>query len=81
MLFPDYFYSFLHHYISSLSDPDFGTNNSIFHVFVSSNSDSNETPLIADSDAKIDRIYFDFDKITSILDLDYELSKKGISKV
>ncbi|KAH6570246.1 hypothetical protein BASA60_007850 [Batrachochytrium salamandrivorans] len=61
--FPDYFYTFLHHYVASLSDPYYASNLAQYHVFLT----NNPTAVIADSDAKVDRIYLDFDRIADAL--------------
>ena len=55
--FPEYFYSFLHQYMGTITDPSSG-----------------RTPVLPDTDSfgegddRIDRIYYDFDKISYFLD-------------
>ncbi|KAI8900262.1 hypothetical protein BC833DRAFT_582478 [Globomyces pollinis-pini] len=61
--FPECFYSFLHHYIASISDPHFAPNNLNHHVYLS----ANPNPLVADADARIERLYLDFDRIANVL--------------
>ena len=61
--FPECFYSFLHPYMAQLSDPMLGPSLSQYQVFLSTSA----SPIIADADAKIDRIYFDFDTISESL--------------
>nr|KAJ3420459.1 Serine/threonine-protein kinase [Polyrhizophydium stewartii] len=63
--FPEYFFSFLHPYVASLSDPYFASNMAQYHVFLANSANA----VIADMDAKIDRIYFDFDKIAEALEI------------
>jgi phosphoinositide-3-kinase regulatory subunit 4 len=54
--FPDYFYSFLHQYMSLITEPASGR----AHVEA-------ETGNMGESDDRIDRIYLDFDKISYFL--------------
>lgn len=56
--FPEYFYSFLHQYMGLITDPSSG-----------------RTPVVPDSnfgeaDERIDRVYYDFDKISYFLGYD-----------
>eukprot|EP00842_Homolaphlyctis_polyrhiza_P006602 jgi/Hompol1/6943/HPOL_000975-RA len=62
--FPEYFYSFLHQYMASLSDPYYAANSPQYHVFLANNAPA----VVTDADAKIDRIYFDFDKIAQVFE-------------
>jgi hypothetical protein len=65
--FPHYFYTFLYQYISSVSDAYEPSNDPI----TKTNTFNLPSPLanneIADADAKIERIYRDFDKIAFFL--------------
>lgn len=54
--FPEYFYSFLHQYMSSITDPS-SARNSILP----------ESANFGDADDRIDRVYNDFDKISYFL--------------
>ena len=65
IVFPEYYYSFLHFYIAALSDPFFAAESPNHHVFLS----NRPKVTIADADAKIDRIYFDFHQIAVSLNL------------
>ncbi|KAJ3279418.1 Serine/threonine-protein kinase, partial [Borealophlyctis nickersoniae] len=62
-IFPDYFYTFLHNYIASLTDPHSAASSSVYHA----HSPASSAPVIADADAKIERIWNDFDKIAEAL--------------
>jgi phosphoinositide-3-kinase regulatory subunit 4 len=55
-IFPDYFYDFLHQYMLDLTDPSSGQKPVIL-----------ESANFGESDDKIDRIHFDFDKISYFL--------------
>jgi len=55
-VFPDYFYNFLHQYMEVITDPSSG------HI-PSSGASKNE----GEADTRIDRVYFDFDKISYFL--------------
>jgi phosphoinositide-3-kinase regulatory subunit 4 len=54
--FPDYFYSFLHQYMHLITDPSSGLN-------PITSADAN----LGESDERIDRVYYDFDKISYLL--------------
>lgn len=54
--FPEYFYSFLHQYMSSITDPS-SARNSVLP----------ESANFGDADDRIDRVYHDFDKISYFL--------------
>ncbi|KAI9673079.1 MAG: Serine/threonine-protein kinase [Trizodia sp. TS-e1964] len=62
--FPEYFYSFLHQYMGSITDPSLG-----------------RSPITADSinlgeaDDRIDKIYYDFDKISYFLGYENETAE------
>ncbi|KAL8713027.1 MAG: hypothetical protein Q9220_002887 [cf. Caloplaca sp. 1 TL-2023] len=62
--FPEYFYSFLHQYMSLITDPSSGRRP------VSPNKDN-----FGDADDRIDRVYFDFDKISFFLGYENEKDK------
>ncbi|KAH7031153.1 phosphoinositide 3-kinase regulatory subunit 4 [Microdochium trichocladiopsis] len=55
-IFPAYFYSFLHQYMELITDPSSGRA-----------PISNATKNLGEADDRIDRIFFDFDKITYFL--------------
>lgn len=55
-IFPGYFYSFLHQYMELITDPSSG------RVPI-----SNATKNLGEADDRIDRIFYDFDKITYFL--------------
>jgi phosphoinositide-3-kinase, regulatory subunit 4 len=55
-IFPDYFYDFLHEYMLDLTDPSSGKKPVLL-----------ESANFGESDDKIDRIHFDFDKISYFL--------------
>ena len=57
--FPEYFYSFLHQYMGLITDPSSGR----AHVLP-------ETHNFGDADDRLDRIYYDFDKISYLLGYD-----------
>ncbi|KAI8926108.1 hypothetical protein BC831DRAFT_246086 [Entophlyctis helioformis] len=63
--FPEYFYVFLHPYLASLSDPYASASSTQYHVFLANNTNA----IVADADAKIDRIYYDFDRIADALEI------------
>ena len=54
--FPEYFYSFLHQYMGSITDPSSG-HNPVLPM----------TTNFGDADERIDRVYYDFDKIAYFL--------------
>ena len=62
--FPEYFYSFLHQYMGHITDPSSGRSPVL-----------PETDSFGEGDDRIDRIYYDFDKIAYFLD--YEDDKPG----
>ncbi|KAL1969167.1 hypothetical protein VTN77DRAFT_421 [Rasamsonia byssochlamydoides] len=64
--FPDYFYSFLHQYMSLITEPASGR----AHIDA-------ETGNMGESDDRIDRIYLDFDKISYFLGSTSRNSKDG----
>jgi len=55
-VFPDYFYSFLHQYMGLITDPSSGRS-----------PISGATANLGEADERIDRIYYDFDKISYFL--------------
>ena len=66
-VFPDYFYSFLHQYMGLITDPSSGRT-----------PISGATANLGEADERIDRIYYDFDKISYFLG--YENEKKASKK-
>lgn len=66
--FPDYFYSFLHQYMSLITDPSSGR----AHVDA-------ESANRGESDDRIERIYFDFDKISYFLGSAPRITRDGSS--
>jgi phosphoinositide-3-kinase regulatory subunit 4 len=62
-VFPSYFYNFLHQYMELITDPSSGNN-------PMSGSQKN----MGESDDRIDRVFYDFDKISYFLG--YQLEKK-----
>ncbi|KAG0652896.1 Serine threonine-kinase ppk19 [Hyphodiscus hymeniophilus] len=60
-VFPDYFYSFLHQYMGLITDPSSGRS-------VISGANAN----LGEADERIDRIYYDFDKISYFLGYENE---------
>ena len=66
-VFPDYFYSFLHQYMGLITDPSSGRS-----------PISGATTNLGEADERIDRIYYDFDKISYFLG--YENEKRVLTK-
>ncbi|KAL8833172.1 MAG: hypothetical protein Q9170_004429 [Blastenia crenularia] len=66
--FPEYFYSFLHQYMGLITDPSSGRSPVL-----------PETGNFGEADDRIDRVYFDFDKISYFLG--YETEKESSSAV
>ncbi|RDW70477.1 ubiquitin-binding serine/threonine protein kinase VPS15 [Aspergillus mulundensis] len=64
--FPEYFYSFLHQYMSLMTDPSSG------RTLVEAGSANR-----GEADDRIERVYLDFDKISSLLGAHLEPSKNG----
>lgn len=64
--FPEYFYSFLHGYMGLITDPSAGRS----PVFP-------ETANFGEADDRIDRIFYDFDKISYFLSYDNEIAQDG----
>ncbi|KAI4133005.1 MAG: hypothetical protein LQ338_000473 [Usnochroma carphineum] len=62
--FPEYFYSFLHQYMGLITDPSSGRSPVL-----------PETGNFGEADDRIDRVYFDFDKISYFLGYDNERNK------
>ena len=60
--FPEYFYSFLHQYMGLITDPSSGQR-----------PITTETTNLGEADERIDRVYYDFDKISYFLGYDTEL--------
>lgn len=60
-VFPDYFYSFLHQYMGVITDPSSGRT-----------PISGSSANLGEADERIDRIYYDFDKISYFLGYDNE---------
>jgi phosphoinositide-3-kinase regulatory subunit 4 len=60
-VFPDYFYSFLHQYMGLITDPSSGRT-----------PISGATANLGEADERIDRIYYDFDKISYFLGYENE---------
>ncbi|CAI2161442.1 16883_t:CDS:10 [Funneliformis geosporum] len=74
--FPQYFYTFLHQYIGSVTDPHnqshqrriiSATNNTAFSNKRYDLNEPNNTIVNTDADEKIERIYHEFDKIAFFL--------------
>lgn len=63
-VFPEYFYSFLHQYMGLITDPSSGRSPVL-----------PETGNFGEADDRIDRVYFDFDKISYFLGYDNEKDK------
>ncbi|KAI9810014.1 MAG: Serine/threonine-protein kinase [Phylliscum demangeonii] len=57
--FPEYFYSFLHHYMGLITDPSSGRR-----------PITAEDTNLGEADERIDRVYYDFDKISYFLGYD-----------
>ncbi|KAI9053077.1 hypothetical protein LZ554_003346 [Drepanopeziza brunnea f. sp. 'monogermtubi'] len=66
-VFPDYFYSFLHQYMGLITDPSSGRT-----------PISGASANLGEADDRIDRIYYDFDKISYFLG--YENEKRVVEK-
>jgi phosphoinositide-3-kinase, regulatory subunit 4 len=66
-VFPDYFYNFLHQYMGLITDPSSGRT-----------PISGASANLGEADERIDRIYYDFDKISYFLG--YENEKRVITK-
>ena len=67
-VFPDYFYSFLHQYMGLVTDPSSGRS-----------PISGANANLGEADERIDRIYYDFDKISYFLG--YENEKDASTKL
>jgi phosphoinositide-3-kinase regulatory subunit 4 len=67
MIFPEYFYSFLHQYMGMITDPSSG------RTPISGGSAN-----LGEADDRIDRIYYDFDKISFFLG--YGNEKQTVTK-
>ncbi|KAB8208559.1 hypothetical protein BDV34DRAFT_222638 [Aspergillus parasiticus] len=67
--FPEYFYSFLHQYMSLMTDPSSG------RAQVEAESANR-----GEADDRIDRVYLDFDKISYFLGASTKTSKDGSSR-
>ncbi|CZS88663.1 related to protein kinase homolog VPS15 [Rhynchosporium graminicola] len=63
-VFPDYFYSFLHQYMGLITDPSSGRT-----------PISGASANLGEADERIDRIYYDFDKISYFLSYENEKRK------
>lgn len=63
-VFPEYFYSFLHQYMGLITDPSSGRTPVM-----------PETGNFGEADDRIDRVYFDFDKISYFLGYENEQAK------
>lgn len=63
--FPEYFYSFLHQYMGLITDPSSGRSPVL-----------PETANFGEADDRIDRVYYDFDKISYFLGYDHEKSQE-----
>ncbi|KAE8447702.1 hypothetical protein EG329_010509 [Mollisiaceae sp. DMI_Dod_QoI] len=66
-VFPDYFYSFLHQYMGLITDPSSGRR-----------PISGASANLGEADERIDRIYYDFDKISYFLG--YENEKREVKR-
>ncbi|CAG8954626.1 hypothetical protein HYFRA_00004546 [Hymenoscyphus fraxineus] len=64
-VFPEYFYSFLHQYMGLVTDPSSGRN-----------PISGATANLGEPDERIDRVYYDFDKISYALGYEPEIPEK-----
>lgn len=69
-VFPDYFYSFLHQYMGLITDPSSG------RTPISGSSIN-----LGEADERIDRIYYDFDKISYSLGYENERSLSATSSL
>ena len=67
--FPEYFYSFLHQYMSSITDPS-SPRNSVLP----------DTANFGDADDRIDRVYNDFDKISYFLGFEDDKTPKNVEE-
>lgn len=64
--FPEYFYSFLHQYMGMITDPSSGRNP------VLPNTDN-----FGDADDRIDRVYYDFDKVAYFLGYEEDKAQRN----
>lgn len=64
-VFPPYFYNFLHQYMELVTDPSSGNN-----------AMSSASKNLGESDDRIDRVYYDFDKISYFLG--YQQEKRAL---
>lgn len=64
--FPEYFYSFLHQYMGLITDPSSGRAPVL-----------PDTANFGEADDRIDRVYYDFDKISYFLGYDTEKAAQG----
>ena len=67
--FPEYFYSFLHQYMGHITNPSSGRTPVI-----------PETDNFGESDDRIDRVYYDFDKIAYFLGYDEDQGQSKIAR-
>lgn len=65
-VFPEYFYDFLHQYMHLITDPSSGRS-----------PVSSATANLGEADERIDRIYYDFDKISYLLGYGIESHQPG----
>ncbi|MCJ1472356.1 Serine/threonine-protein kinase [Lambiella insularis] len=68
--FPEYFYSFLHQYMGLITDPSSGRA-----------PVEPETANFGEADDRIDRVYFDFDKISYFLGFDNNKDNQGVPEL
>lgn len=66
-VFPEYFYSFLHQYMGLITDPASGRAAVL-----------PETTSFGDADDRIDRVFYDFDKISYFLGYEHETSPQVV---
>jgi phosphoinositide-3-kinase regulatory subunit 4 len=76
-VFPESFYGFLHHFIASISDSGFVSNNPQYHTMMASTN----TPLIADADARIDQIFKDFALVTKVCGIEMKQQEQKNTRI
>ncbi|KAJ3412367.1 Serine/threonine-protein kinase [Chytridiales sp. JEL 0842] len=65
LVFPDYFYTFLHDFISTISDPSNAAQQSSNIILVP----GTQTTVVCDSDWRLEQIHADFPQIADALDI------------
>jgi phosphoinositide-3-kinase regulatory subunit 4 len=70
-VFPEGFYTILHHFVGSLTDLDTASNICANHAFISSAA----TPMVTDADYRIEQIYHDFAILAKVCGIEMKQSQ------